>query len=319
MPGPTTALSTFRPDIPGAMEEFDLEMNAAGYIGLQAARVLEVGSPSENVGKIPIESLLAERDTLRASSGHYRSDDWEFEKWTYATAEHGFEGRLDDRLNTLYRSYFDMEVVTTKRVRGIVSRNLEKRIAALFAAATNGAAASVVWTTHASAVPLTDVETAAEAIVARTGMYPNAMIVTRKMFRQLRHVAQLVDRLKYNGIVDVVPGKITQAQMAAIFDVDYFLIAGAKKNTANSEQTASLSSIWSDTTAYLAVVATSEDPHQPCFARTAHWGEDGSTIGGVVDRYRDESRRSEMVRVRMETDEVLMYDGMCQKITGISA
>lgn len=318
MPGPTTSLSTFRPDIPGAMEEFSLEQNEAGYIGLQAARVLEVSSPSENVGKIPLKSLLVARDTQRAASGHYRSDDWEFEKWSYSTVEHGFEGRIDDRLSRLYRSYFDMEMITAKRVRGIVGRNLEARIAAIFAAATNSNAAGTVWTT-ASATPLVNVETARDAVIARTGMAPNAMIVTDNIFRSLRFVTELIDRLKYNGIVDVVPGRIGAAQMAAIFNVDYFLVAGARKNTANSGQTASIATIWGDTAAYLCRIATTDDPHEPCFARTIHWGEDGSEIGGVVERYRDDSRRSEMLRVRMETDELLMYDGMCQKITGVSA
>jgi len=318
MPGPTTSLSTFRPDIPGAMEEFSLEQNEAGYIGLQAARVLEVNSPAENVGKIPLKSLLIARDTQRNSSGHYSSDDWEFEKWSYSTVEHGFEGKIDDRLSRLYRSYFDMEMLTARRVRGIVGRNLESRIAALFAAATNTTAASTVWT-DASATPLAKVEVARTAIIGRTGMKPNCLIVSDDVYRYLRFTTELIDRLKYNGVVDVVPGKITAAQMAAIFDVDYFLVAGARKNTANSGQTASLSTVWTKTEAYLCRVATSDDPHEPCFARTIHWGEDGSQIGGVVETYRDDSRRSDILRVRMETDEVTMYDAMCQRITGVAA
>jgi hypothetical protein len=316
MPGPTTSLATFRPDIPGAMEEFSLEMNEAGYIGLQAAPVCEVGSSAESIGKIPIQALLQEVKTNRAPGSSYNTGDWEFEKFSYATEEHGWKEAIDDRLRKLYSRFFDAEVIATKRARGFVSRNLEKRIAALYAAIATTTAAGTAWSS-ANSTPMVNVETAANVIADRTGYWPNALILSKKKARQLRFVNEIIDRCKYNGIVDVTPDKIGPAILAQVFDVEMVLIAGAKKNTANAKQDPSLSSIWPDNEAYLAVVSGSEDPVSPGFARTFHWGEDGSTIGGVVERYRDEDRRSDMVRSRMDTDEVVVYAEMAQRITGV--
>jgi len=316
MPGPTTSLATFRPDIPGAMEEFDLEMNEAGYIGLQAAPVVEVGSPAESIGKIPLAALLAEVRTNRAPGSSYATDDWEFEKFSYATEEHGFKQPIDDRLRRMYARFFDAEVIATKRARAVVGRNLEKRIAALHAAITNTTAAGTAWSIAAS-TPMVNVETAANAMADRTGYYPNTMILSMKKFRQLRFVDEIIDRAKYQGFVDVTPQKMNAAIMAAVFSIERVLVAGAKKNTANSKQAPSLANIWPDNECYLTVVNDSEDLTAAGFSRTVHWGEDGSVIGGVVERYRDEDRRSDMVRVRMDTDEVTVYEDMGQRITGV--
>jgi hypothetical protein len=54
-----------------------------------------------------------------------------------------------------------------------------------------------------------------------------------------------------------------------------------------------------------------------------HWGGDGSQIDserliGVVERYRDEDIRSDVIRVRHETDEHKVYPEMAQVITGIA-
>lgn len=314
MPAPTTSLATFRPDIPGAMEQFDLEMNEAGYIGLQAAPVVEVGSPAESIGKIPLAALLQEVNTQRAPGSSYATDDWEFEKFSYATEEHGFKQPIDDRTRRMYSRFFDAEVVATKRCRAVVGRNLEKRIAALYAAVSNTTAAGTAWTSSAS-TPMVKVEEAVQAVRSRTGFRPNTLILTWQRARSLRFVSEIVDRAKYNGIRDIE--NLNAAMLAQIFDIPKVIIAGALKNTANAKQTPSLSSIWADNRAYVCVTADGQDPVEPAFARTFHWGEDGSQIGGVVERYRDEDRRSDMVRCRMDTDEVTVYSDLCQAITGV--
>ena len=54
-------------------------------------------------------------------------------------------------------------------------------------------------------------------------------------------------------------------------------------------------------------IATDSDIKSPCIGRTLHWAEDGSEIGGTVETYRDESVRGDVVRVRHQTDEKMLY------------
>ena len=60
MPNPSEALATQRPDLAQSLEEFDLEADRAGFIGLDILPVFEVDVQAGNFGIIPLEQLLQE-------------------------------------------------------------------------------------------------------------------------------------------------------------------------------------------------------------------------------------------------------------------
>lgn len=312
MPSPSSALSTHRPDLAASFMEFDIEMANSGFIAQQVMPVLNVAKAQGTFGKIPIEQLLNARETRRAPGSRYNSGSWTFVPTTYVCEENGWEEPIDDNESTMYRDFFDAEQIAAYRAYRAVLENYEKRVAAaIFNTSTwTGAAlttaAGTAWS-NAASVPLTNVEAAAQKVFDNCGMWPNALIVSRKTFRNLRNVTQIIDRIKYNGIMDARAGMITAAALAQCFDLDYVIVAGGAKNTAIDGQSASLASIWADTNAMVCKVATTSDVREPCIARTMHWSEDGSEIGGHVETYRDETRRSDIVRVRHQVDEIVTY------------
>ena len=54
-------------------------------------------------------------------------------------------------------------------------------------------------------------------------------------------------------------------------------------------------------------VAETGDMREPCVGRTFHWAADGSVIGGLVEEYYSDDVRARVIRVRHDTDEVIMY------------
>lgn len=311
MPSPSSSLSTQRPDLAGSLMEFDVQANVAGYVGLQVYPVFEVASKSGNFGKIPLAQLLSSPDTARAPGSAYNRGKFTFEPDTYACLENGHEEPVDDDEAAMYREYFDAEMVSAARARAFVLEAHEKRIAAAtFNATTYTSQTTAItheWDDATNAVPITDVESAVQSIYGNSGMWPNAMVINRKVFRNLRNVAQIIDRVKYQGFMDARAGEITVAAMAQVFDLDYLIVAGSAKNTAIEGQTASISPIWSDEYCWIGKVSTSPDIREPCVGRTFHWGETGSSIGTTLESYRDESVRSDIIRARMDTDEKNLY------------
>ena len=71
------------------------------------------------------------------------------------------------------------------------------------------------------------------------------------------------------------------------------------------------------TKAFLFRRATGQNLREPQYARTFHWGADGSNIGAVVESYRSNTRRADIIRARMDTDEKEIYADVAQVITGI--
>jgi hypothetical protein len=323
MPSPSAALATQRPDLASSFEEFSLEANREGFIGTDVLTVINVAKQAGTFGIIPVEQLLQHPETLRAPGSNYNRMRWKFETSTYATEEHGIEEPVDDRESAMYMDYFDAEVMASRRAFHAVLVAQEIRIAtAVFNATTwTGAALTTAitneWDDATNATPFADVEAAVQAVYEGTGLWPNALIMNYKVFRNLRLTAQVVDRVKYQGFVDARPGNITAEALGQAFDLR-IIIAGGTKNTAKEGQAASTASIWDDEYAMVARVATSEDPREPCIGRVFHWAEDGSSIGGTVESYRDEQVRGDVVRVRHDVDELIIYPGAGHLLSNVT-
>jgi hypothetical protein len=313
MPTPSSSLSTLRPDL-AAFFEFDLEMQKRGYVSTRVLPVVETGLQSDNPGKVPLESLLFQADTKRSSGGNYNRGSYKFETFSYATEENGWEEVVDSRDEKRYRFLIDAEQIASARAMDVVLRNQEQRVAAAVFNTTTWNGASLTtgitheWDDAINAVPLTDVEAAVRKVYDGSGLWANALVINRKVFRNLRNCDQIVERIQAAGAGDKVKASdITEAMLAAAFDLDYVIVAGSSKNNAVEGATASPTQIWSDEYAMVCKVATSNDMREPCIGRTFHWSDDGSSIGGTIEEYYEEQVRGKVIRVRHDTDEVIMY------------
>lgn len=325
MPSPSSALSTLRPDLAGSLEEFDLEANQGGFIALQVLPTLEVGKASGHFGKIPLEQLLQNRDTERAPGSGYSRGKWKFEPDTYATAERGAEEPVDDNEAALYRDYFDAELVSAQRARDAVLMGQEQRVAAAvfnattFSGQVTSCGSGLEWSDYTNSVPIDDVETAVRAIWSRCGLWPNTLILNRFVFRNLRRSAQIIDAIRSSGAGNPTKAEdVTLAMLAAVFDLPKILVAGGAKNSAAEGQAATIANVWSSEYAMVCVTSDSKDIRRPCLGRTFHWGEDGSSIGGTFESYREEQTRSDIIRCRHQVGEKFLHTAAAQLIDNVT-
>jgi len=258
--------------------------------------------------------LLQQRLSRRAPGAGYGRGTFTFEPATYATEEHGVEEVVDDREAKMYREYFDAEQIATMRAFSAVLRNAEQRAADLIFNATTWTGASLTttitheWDDAVNCVPVTDVEAAVRKIYDGRGLWANALVINRKVFRNLRNSAQIIDRINSEGAGNASKASdVTTEMLARVFDLEFVIVAGTSKNNAKEGQAASPAQIWSDEYAMVCKVATSADMREPCIGRTFHWSDDGSSIGGTVETYREEAVRGDVVRVRHDVDEVVLY------------
>ncbi len=314
MPSPSTSLATLRPDLADSLMEFDLAMDQRGYISNRAFPVVDVLSQAGVFGKIPLEQLLQQRDTKRAPGAGYNRGKFTFTTGSYTCVEYGAEEPVDDREAEMYAEYFDAEVISTARAYNAVLRAQEERVAASVFNTTTWTGASLTtaitheWDDAINCVPLTDVEAAVQKIYDNSGLWANALIINQKVFRNLRNSDQVVERIQSAGAGDPTkPTDVTVEMLAQVFDLPYILVAGGSKNNAIEGQSASPVQIWSGEYAMVCKIATGADFREPCIGRTFHWSADGSAIGGSIESYREEQTRSNIIRVRHDVDEVVLY------------
>lgn len=309
---PSRALSTLRPDLAGALMEFDLQANIDKMIGLKVAPVLEVAKPLGNYGVVPIEQLLKTRDTSRAPGGRYNQGGGKFEPGSFLCKDHGFEEPVDDRESEMYADYFDSELIAAMRARHAVLQGYESRVIAAALATTHTTTCTTIWT-NSGAAPITDTTSAMGLFFHQFGRKANGLVISWPRFNVLKDNPQIIDRIKFAGILNPDRESITAQAIAQIFDIEEVIVAEAVYNSANegaadAAAAATLATLWPETQMLLFCRPKTVDIREPAFMRTFHWGEDGSQIGGIIEAYRDESRRSNMIRSRMDTDEKVVYD-----------
>lgn len=307
MGSPSSTLATLRPDLGGSLMEFDLMADREGFIGHRVLPVFEVAKQAGVFGRIKLESLLANRETARAPGGGYNRQKYQFEDDSYICLEHGAEDPIDDRESKMYAEYFDAEVVAADRVQDVVLRAHERRIAAkIFNTGTfSPTTVTNEWDDAENATPITDVNTARDTIWEATGLWPNALIINRRVFNNLKLVEQITDKVSTQR--DTHQSDIGIEDMRSAFALEHILVGGSAKNTADEGQTRVIAPIWSDEYAMVARIVTTGDIREPGLGRVFHWGEDGSSIGTTMETYRDETIRGDVVRARMDTAEKLLY------------
>lgn len=325
MPSPSASLATLRPDL-ATFQEFDLEMDRLGFIGHKVLPVLEVARQAGVFGKIPIEQLLQNRDTVRAPGSGYARGKFTFTTDSYACVENGAEEPVDDREAKMYADYFSAEQISAQRALDAVLRAAEKRIAALIFNTTTWTGASLTtaitggqeWSVWASAKPIDVVEAAVLKVYDGTGLWPDTLIIGRKGFRNVRQCSQIIDRITASGAgTPAKASDITPDMLARVFDLRQVLVAGGSKNTADEGQTAAIAPVWDEEMAMVAKLCQTQDIREPGLGRTFHWGEDGSSIGGTFETYRDETIRGDVVRARNDVHEKVLYPEAAHLITNI--
>ena len=322
MPSPSTSLATHRPDLEASLMEFDLQANYGGFIANDVFPVLEVQNKAGIFGKVPLEQLLQNTETRRAPGSGYARSGWTFTTDSFSCEEHGWEESVDDSEAEMYADFFDAELIATQRAMSNILVNHEKRLAAALFNTSTFSPTTVTneWNkADGTGVPVTDVETAVQAIYDASGLWSNALIVGKKVFRHLRENSQVRDRIASSGAGDPTKAQdVTVNMLKAVFDLDYIFVCGGTKNSANEGQTATPAQIWDDEYAMICKVATGADVREPCLGRTFHWSADGSTAGGMLESYRDENVRSDVVRVRHDVHQKILVTECAKLLNNIS-
>lgn len=317
MPRPTSATTLQRPDLGALAYEYLLDGPDRGFVGLEILPAFPVGQQSADYPILPIEAILKVKDTKRAPRGGYARGDWQFETGTYATEEYGWEEPIDDVEARLYARYLDAEMVATEICVDSMLRGHEIRVAGLLEANTITANVSTEWSTLATCTPRANVETARAAMRASYGVLPNAIVMSHKVFRNVLNTAEIKDALKYTSPIEIGSEDAQKAILSQYLGLDV-LVGGAQKDGAKRGQAASLADIWDDEYVHLIARSTDNRLRAPVYGRTFLWTEDSpDTV--VVESYREEDKRSTIIRARQHIDEAVIFAGAAYKLGNITA
>jgi len=295
-----------------------------GHIGLRVMPPFRVGASSAKFPVVDKSQSMRAADDLRANTGHYNEIDWAFGMTAYDTNDRGLEGRIDDRLLAIYGGRLPVEQITTNTVIDRILIGLERRIAGKLETGAPDASITDEWDDATNARPRADIDSAKRAFRLASGVQPNALVLPYNVFCNVLLTAEVTDALKYTNPIELGGMQAQIAALASYFGVQDLMVAGALVDGSKKGAAANLADIWSDEYIHLLHVSEgSANVLEPAFGRTLIWTE-GSAGGGsaadegegmlIVETYRDESRRSDMIRVRYDVAEFEQYSGAHYKL-----
>jgi len=180
------------------------------------------------------------------------------------------------------------------------------------------------WADDASS-PLSDIEDWKERIRAGTGMEPNTLVLGSNVRKRLKNHPEFVDRIKYTS-----SASITNAVMAAMFEVENLRVARALYNTAE-EVAPSVDPTGGETFSYivnpnamwLGYIDPAPTLDSPTAIATFAWDSlvPGQTndFGGVISRGRDGRAYSDYFHSRQAFGMKKVSDDLAVFITDVLA
>jgi hypothetical protein len=321
MPYSTEAVS--RPEISAFLEQ---ATHAHKYFIAQ--KVFPVYGVSARASRYPVikvakGNLMKREQTKRNSSGSYNETSQEHGWDTYDCEDRGLEQRVDDTKAAEVKDFFEAEKLAATNVRRKCMLDFEISTAAqLMNPAVFPHEDAVVAYTEANIdeidVPQ-DVNAAIEQITGR-GEEVNTMVFSHQVWNRIRRSTLLQQYLYGKLGPDVQKRMITPKDLAEAFSLDLegaslnVLVARGKYDIApKGRATPELVPIWGNGFIWIGNVQGG-DYSAGGAGRTLVWEADIPNGLYATETYRDEKRRSDMVRVRSNSIEKVINENAGQLI-----
>lgn len=217
---------------------------------------------------------------------------------TYFAAEHSLSVAVTDeeRANAdspLSPDRDGTNVVTSKVMLG---RERAMQVIATTAAnyATGHTAAPVgtaKWSDYAGSDPIGDLRTAKTTVHSKIFLEPNVAVVPYQVMSKLEDHPDFLERIKYSERAIFSP-----ELLASVLGFGRVVVPGVGINSADEGQSPSMGYLWGKDV-IVAYVPSSAGLRIPAYGYEFNWRGGSGSYTQTVDRWREEKRKSDMIRV----------------------
>ena len=310
--------TTIRADISQALIE--APQADVGLIGSQLLPLQNVDAKAGTYLKVQLAAgeLLSNNALNRESGSNYSRGIRSFASANFATSEFGLEELLPDDASADLSRFFSYESETAKFLLRQLKLSHEKRVSDLLWNATTpftiaDQTRAVAYTQALVAtVDIARDVAAAKLALAQYGYESNCVAMSANVFELIRRSTLLQNQ--FFGVISSTGARLlSEAEIAAALGVANLLVGRAAYNSAGKNKSYTGSFVVPDTKIIVGQVSGGEFTAGG-IGRTLVWT--GDAAGGFVsESYRDDARRSQVLRVRMNTDEVVIDPNAAVRIT----
>lgn len=159
------------------------------------------------------------------------------------------------------------------------------------------------WNDYANSDPISDLRTGKVAVNARIFTDPNVAVIPYQVMAKLEDHPDFLERIKYSERAIFSP-----ELLASVLGFDRVVVPGVGINSANAGQPSTLGYLWGKDVV-LAYVPSSPGLRIPAYGYEFVWGGAGAGQAQYVDRWREDRRKSDVIRVCRYYDLKLVAQG----------
>lgn len=303
--------AVYAPELVGAVRQYNTEMAITQqFIG---DIVLPYFESEMKIAAFPIiskENWRKPRKTSRTPGAAFPRSTWDWDQGTFNCLENAHEVPVDRKEAATYAAVLNYEEEAAIGADFIVRLAREMRVADavmdpnVFTPTNVGTA----WSDLANADALGDVDTACNKLEDQLGVPRTqlSLILPRAGWQNLRKQTKVLNVLRNWSSGIQGPESIKAETIRSYLDVKQIVVAAGSYDSADEGQTQSLSQIWSDQYAMVALLAPGKQaPRQTlCLGRTIRWTNE-LPDDVTIEVYTEDGIDSEIVRARQFTDELI--------------
>lgn len=278
--------------------------NATDFVAMRAFPIIPVEFKSDSFYKYSAEDFLRDESQERAPGTESAGSSYGLSTDTYSCKRYALHKDIDDETRANSDSVLDPDRDATQFLTQKQMIKMEKFWAGnafktgVWTGSSTGTdiTPTYKWDT-ANGVPTHDVSAQKLAIKNKTGYKPNTMIVTGKLHEALKANVDIRAMLSYNERKIITP-----ETLAAIFEVDSYIIADGIYNTAAKGVTGSYSSILSANDCLLCYVEKNPGLMKPSAGYTFAWKKFGNSNGLRMKKFRMEDLDADRIEHEFHLD-----------------
>jgi len=291
-----------------------------GLIGAEIMPLLPVDVKSGQYLKVELGGgeLLNSDATKRAPASGYGRTSRKFTTDTYDCQEYGLEELVDDSFRADADRFFDLQASTARFILRNLKLSHELRVKNLvFASSTPFTTADQSPTEAYTSGNVEQIDvvkdvTDAKISLNKLGYEATDVVMSAPIFELVRRTTLLQNQ--FFGVISNTGGRIlSEQEVASALGVRRVLVGRAAYNTAQKNKAYSGSFVIPNDKIIVANLQSGQFTAGGV-GRTLVWS--GDAAGGFVsETYRDEERRSDVLRVRMNTSEKIIDANAAVRIT----
>jgi hypothetical protein len=282
----------------------------AGLVGERLFPTVPVRKQSDKYYVFGREGWLVENDVRAPGTEANEIPGLSLSTDTYYAQEHSLQIPVTDEERWNSDSPLSPDRDATELVTSKIWLGREKAMQTLVTTAANFASGNTTtlvgtaqWNDYVNSDPITDMRTAKLTINSRIFQDPNTAVIPYQVMTKLEDHPDFIERIKYSE-----RGIVSSELIGAVLGIETIIIPGVGINTANAGQPATLGYLWGKDVLF-AWVPPRAGLKIPAFAYEFAWsGNPGGSIQ-YVDRWREEKRKSDLVRVCRYYDLKLVAQG----------